>query len=205
MKDLNFIAVAFSFATCAISIFQSVYATRHPSKGSKMSVFRSILASVSIVLTVCGLVAVFTLGPLWAIASAVGLVCGIADRRLAKFDWNPEEKELVDRFFALDVQEQKLIFQAVEQNKRVVVCEAFEHKVSLDASEPFKVKPLRVREIAAQGWLAKYDVNVGVDRSGNVRNFKISKIEFYTVLDKARKVVAVVKERGLTIQDDENG
>lgn len=195
MKDLNFIAVAFSFATCAISIFQSVYATRHPVKGSKMSVLRSILASASLTLTVCGAVAVFTLGPLWAIASAIGLVCGIIDGRLAKYDLNPQEQTIVDKFMARDVETRNLILQAVESNRRVVVREGTSRPVTIDDEIYFYVDPLDVRETAAQGFLIKVDEveTKQIDGDGGV---EFAKCEYYTVHDDARFVARYVKNRG---------
>lgn len=190
MNRLNFIAVAFSFATCAISIFQSVYATRHPVKGSKMSVLRSILASASLTLTVCGAVAVFTVSSWFAVASALGLACGFVDCWLAKYDLNDREKELIERFHNLDGRAQVALVRAIDLNQRVVI---YGDDVLLDGAK-IAARPIDVREAAAQGLLVKIDEERKTFGKG--LDLMFINIEIYATTSEARETARLIERIG---------
>jgi hypothetical protein len=158
-----------------------------------MRVLRTLLITAAFLLTVGG-VATVVLINFWGVALLfVGGVCLFIDGRLAKFDLDPQEQTIVDKFMARDVETRNLILQAVESNRRVVVREGTSRPVTIDDEIYFYVDPLDVRETAAQGFLVKVDEVRTKQISDDV---EFAKCEYYTVHDDARFAARYVKNRG---------
>lgn len=186
---------AFATIVSILAIYRFFYVARYAKKDGKMRVLRTLLITAAFLLTVGG-VATVVLINFWGVALLfVGGVCLFIDGRLAKFDLDPQEQTIVDKFMAHDVETRNLILQAVESNRRVVVREGTSRPVTIDDEIYFYVDPLDVRETAAQGFLIKVDEveTKQIDGDGGV---EFAKCEYYTVHDDARFVARYVKNRG---------
>jgi fatty acid desaturase len=112
---------AFATIVSILAIYRFFYVARYAKKDGKMRVLRTLLITAAFLLTVGG-VATVVLISFWGVALLfVGGVCLFIDGRLAKFDLDPQEQTIVDKFMARDVETRNLILQAVESNRRVVV------------------------------------------------------------------------------------
>ena len=190
MDKYNIFAVAFSAVTYIITIYQCVYTTRYPKKSSTMGIIRSILTTAALTLTPGGGIAAFIINPWFALASAFGLLCCAVDQWLAKYDLDPNENDLLEKFLAFDIKSQVLLLQAVELKQRVVVCESSTPPVTINGTISTEVDPIDVQEMAAQGLLGKCRQNV--ETRGTGLDSAIVRTEYYTPLDDARKIARLL-------------
>ena len=185
-----------SVISCGAAIYQCVYMT-FKSCGN-IRVWRSLLATLSIMLTSGGAIAVVAVSFWFVILSLLGIACVFGVHLLAKYDLDPYEKILLERFLARDVHAQNLLLRTVELKQRIVVCEELDHPVTIDGSIYFDVEPIDVRDMAMQGLIGMCDANVETWKTKD--GDEVVKFEYYTALDDARHVARLVKERGMLNQ-----
>ena len=195
MNNWEIFKNAFATIVSLLAIYRFFYIARYAKKDGKMRVLRTLFITAAFLLTIGG-VATVALASFWGVALLfVGGVCLFIDGRLAKFDLDPQEQTIVDKFMARDVETRNLILQAVESNRRVVVREGTSRPVTIDDEIYFYVDPLDVRETAAQGFLVKVD-EVQTKQISDDGDVEFAKCEYYTAHDSARFVARYVKIRG---------